>query len=145
MFSNPVLAVHHALALWAAACAERTLPIFEKQCPLDERPRQALRVLRAWVGGDQTMSECRQAAFAAHAAARATNAPAATAAARATGQAAAVAHMYTHAPHAGTYAATAVSLAAPSTEAASARANERAWQWEQLREDLRPLGFPKGK
>jgi hypothetical protein len=57
------------------------------------------------------MVECRKATFAAHAAAREASDLAAVAAARATGQAAAVAHMYTHARHAGEYAVKAASLA----------------------------------
>lgn len=111
-FANPALPVHHALALEAATCAERVLPLFEQAYPDDSRPRCALTTLRAWVLGQASMMDCRQAAFAAHEAARAAQQPAAVAAARAAGQAAAVAHMYTHAPHAAAYAAKAVALAA---------------------------------
>jgi hypothetical protein len=136
-FANPPTAEHRALALWAAACAERVLPVFEGRQPDDARPRLALAALRAWVRGEQTVVQCRQAAFAAHAAARATPDPAATAAARATGQAAAVAHMYSHAPHAAAYAAKAAALTVAPAQAAAAAASERAWQWAQLREDLR--------
>ncbi|RPD44340.1 hypothetical protein DNI29_21785 [Hymenobacter sediminis] len=110
-FANPALPVHHALALEAAACAERVLPLFELAYTDDIRPRHALATLRAWVQGQVSMMDCRQAAFAAHAAARAAQQPAAVAAARAAGQAAAVAHMYTHAPHVATYAAKALTLA----------------------------------
>ena len=109
-FANPALPVHHALALEAANCAEQVLPLFEQACPHDVRPRYAVATLREWVKGQASMMACRQAAFAAHAAARTTNQPAAVAAARAAGQAAAVAHMYTHAPHVATYAAKAVVL-----------------------------------
>jgi hypothetical protein len=111
-FTNPSRPIHHALALEAAASAEKVLPLFEQACPHDTRPRYALATLRAWVQGHATMLACRHAAFAAHAAARAASQPAAVAAARAAGQAAAVAHMYTHAPHAATYAAKAAALAA---------------------------------
>jgi hypothetical protein len=110
-FANPALPVHHALALEAASCAERVLPLFEQVCLHDSRPRYAVATLRAWVQGQASMRACRQAAFAAHAAARTASQPAAVAAARAAGQAAAVAHMYTHAPHVATYAAKAVALA----------------------------------
>ena len=110
-FANPALPVHHALALEAASCAERVLPLFEQAYPHDVRPRNAVITLREWVRGQASMIACRQAAFAAHAAARTAAAwPAAMAAARAAGQAAAVAHMYTHAPHVATYAAKAVAL-----------------------------------
>lgn len=142
-FANPAAEVHHALALWAAACAEHTLGLFEAVRPADPRPRRALEVLRQWVRGERTVGECRAAAFAAHAAARETTAPAAIAAARSSGHAVAVAHMYTHAPHAGEYAAKAASLAAPSAQAV-ARVLERGWQGERLREDLRPIAFPNG-
>lgn len=109
-FANPELPVHHAVALEAASCAERVLPLFEQLYPHDVSPRSAVTTLRAWVRGQASMMACRQAAFAAHAAARAATQPAAVAAARAAGQAAAVAHMYTHAPHVATYAARAVAL-----------------------------------
>ncbi len=109
-FANPALPVHHALALEAASCAERVLPLFEQAHPHDVRPRNAVVILREWVRGQASMIACRQAAFAAHAAARTVTQPAAVAAARAAGQAAAVAHMYTHAPHVATYAAKAVAL-----------------------------------
>jgi hypothetical protein len=87
------------------------MPLFEQLHPADARPRQALATLRAWVQGQASMLACRQAAFAAHAAARAARQPVAVAAARAAGQAAAVAHMYTHAPHVATYAAKALVFA----------------------------------
>ncbi|WP_369073970.1 putative immunity protein [Hymenobacter sediminis] len=90
------------------------LPLFEQAYPDDVRPRHALTTLRAWVQGQASMMDCRQAAFAAHGRQpprRAAHQPAAVAAARAAGQAAAVAHMYTHAPHAAAYAAKALALA----------------------------------
>lgn len=90
------------------------------------------------------MTDCRSAAFAAHAAARsATQAGAAgaTAAARAAGQAAAVAHMFDHSPHAATYAAKAIALHGMEEGGVEA---ERRRQWEMLDPDLRPIGFPKG-
>ncbi|WP_425553191.1 putative immunity protein [Hymenobacter algoricola] len=132
---------HHALALWAAACAEHTLTLFEAELPGDHRPRHALQVVRQWVRGERSMAECRAAAFAAHAAARQATGPAAIAAARSSGHAAAVAHVYTHAPHAGTYATKAAALAAAVPQAAQEL--EREWQREQLRGDLHPLAFPK--
>lgn len=109
-FANPDPATHQALALEAAVCAAQVLPLFEEACPEDTRPRDAVATLVEWVNGRATMMDCRRAAFAAHAAARAANHPAAVAAARAAGQAAAVAHMYTHAPHVAIYAAKAMTL-----------------------------------
>lgn len=141
---NPEPRIHHAIARWAASCAERALPIFEEQRPGDDRPRAAIAALRAWERGELPMTACRTAAFAAHAAARdATDAgaAAAVAAARAAGQACAVAHMFDHSPHAATYAAKAVGLSADGKPAKEA---ERAWQWENLAPELRSIGFPKG-
>jgi hypothetical protein len=143
-WANPEPPIHHTIALWAAACAERALPIFEELRPGDKRPRAAIAALRAWERGDLPMTACRTAAFAAHAAARDASeagVPAAVAAARAAGQACAVAHMFDHSSHAAAYAGKAVGLtgggkAAPDTE--------RAWQWENLAAELRPIGFPKG-
>lgn len=91
------------------------------------------------------MTACRTAAFAAHAAARdatETGAFAAVAAARAAGQACAIAHMFDHAPHAATYAAKAVGI---NGDDQAAQKVERAWQWENLAPELRPIGFPKGR
>lgn len=137
-WANPELPIHNAIALWAASCAERALPIFEAQRPGDDRPR-------AWERGELPMTACRTAAFAAHAAARdatEAGASAAVAAARAAGQACAAAHMFNHSPHAATYAAKAVGLngAGKADQGAA-----RPWQWENLSPELRTIGFPKGR
>ncbi|WP_425319468.1 putative immunity protein [Agreia pratensis] len=50
------------------------------------------------------------------------------------------AHMFDHSPHAATYAAKAVGLYSNDND----RETERAWQWENLAPELRPIGFPKG-
>ena len=142
-WANPEPAIHHALALWAAQCAERALPIFEEGRLGDDRPRAAIEALRAWVRGETPMTTCRTAAFAAHAAARdaaQSGADAAVAAARAAGQAAAVAHMFNHSPHAATYAAKAIGIRYDT----AAHEAERGWQWDALAPDLRHIGFPRG-
>ncbi|MBH0130229.1 putative immunity protein [Salinibacterium sp. NK8237] len=143
-WANPEPSIHHAVALWAADCAERALPIFEELRPDDGRPRAAIAALRAWELGQIPMTACRTAAFAAHAAARdasGADSPAAVAAARAAGQACAVAHMFNHSPHAATYAAKAVGLRGSGK---TDRDAERAWQWKHLDPELRAIGFPKG-
>src|SRR5690349_18622572 len=61
---------HRLLALWAAACAEHVLPLFESVQPADPRPRQAIAQTRAWARGEITMSQSRAAAGHANAAAR---------------------------------------------------------------------------
>lgn len=143
-FANPDLETHRRIALWAAACAEHTLSIFEKENPADERPRRAIEALRQWASGELEMVKCREAAFKAHAAARDARSEASTAAARAAGQAVAVAHMYTHSSYAADYAAKAAGLAAGKNLLEEAKKSERTWQWEQLDEGLRFIGFPKG-
>src|SRR2546423_9831766 len=57
---------HQLLALWAAACAEHVLYLFEAMRPDDPRPRHAIDQARAWVRGELTMSEARAAAGGAH-------------------------------------------------------------------------------
>jgi hypothetical protein len=144
-WTNPERAIHHAIALWAANCAERALRIFEEHRPGDVRPRAAIEALRAWERGELPMTACRTAAFASHAAARdatAAGIPAAVAAARAAGQACAVAHMFDHSPHAATYAAKAAGL---HGEGKLDQDAEREWQWENLAPELRSIGFPKGR
>ncbi len=61
---------HHLLALWAAACAEHVLPLFEAVKPADSRPRHAIEQARAWVRGEITMTQSRAAGGHAMAAAR---------------------------------------------------------------------------
>src|SRR5437016_12162637 len=61
---------HRLLALWAAACAEHVLPLFEAVQPADPRPRQAIAQTRAWARGEIKMSQARAAGGYAMAAAR---------------------------------------------------------------------------
>ena len=53
---------HQLLALWAAACAEHVLDMFESAQPEDPRPRQAIEQARAWVRGEVKMTQARAAA-----------------------------------------------------------------------------------
>ena len=93
------------LAIWAADCAERVLPYFEKEYPKDERPRKAIESARKWVRtGVFRIADVRKAALDAHAAARESSVPAATFAARSAGQAASVPHVVLHARAAASYA-----------------------------------------
>ena len=60
-----------SMASWAADCAQRVLPFFEKAYPLDDRPRKAIETCRTWVRtGVFKMADIRAASLAAHAAAR---------------------------------------------------------------------------
>ena len=144
-FKNPEITIHHDLARWASDCAEHTLNLFEELHPLDKRSRFAIDTIRAWIRNEKTMIECRQAAFSAHHAAREAEEPQAVAAARACGQAAGVAHMYTHCPNAADYAIKAIRLSVSKTEVETTKIVERDWQWDNLRDDLRSIGFPNGK
>jgi hypothetical protein len=83
-----------AIGGWAADCAERALPVYEKHAPSDPRPRAAIAGIRAFAGGGKRTAELRTLALAALAAAREIGDPAAAAAARAAGFAASSA--YTH-------------------------------------------------
>jgi hypothetical protein len=106
---------HRLLALWAAACAEHVLHLFELVQPSDPRPRQADEQIRAWTHGEISMSECRAAGDHAMAAARElSGAP--RYAAFAAGQAAVVAHVAAHERGAAAYAIKAARAAAAGCE-----------------------------
>ncbi|MGW4844647.1 putative immunity protein [Nocardia brasiliensis] len=126
---------HTALALWAAACAEHVLPLFERARPDDARPRAAIDAARAWVRGELTMPEARRAAFAAHDAAHGLEG-AGEYAARSAGHAAATAHAAGHVVHAANYAVKAAQ--ADSSE----DSDERAWQESQVPARLFRVVFP---
>jgi hypothetical protein len=123
---------HRLLAVWAAACAEHVLPLFERSCD-DDRPRCAIEVGRAWARGEVRVGAAQKASVAAHAAARAATDKSAIAAARAAGQGVAAAHAADHSLGAALYGLKAVAAAGISVE------EERAWQLAQLPEQLHEL------
>jgi hypothetical protein len=127
---------HRLLALWAAACAEHVLHLFESEKPADPRPRQAIEQARAWTRGEITMSQARTAAGHANAAARDLSG-AARHAGYAAGQAAAVAHVAAHELGAAAYAIKAARAAVPEGEGAARL--ECRWQRDQLPEVIRDL------
>jgi hypothetical protein len=129
---------HRLLALWAAACAEHVLDLFESALPEDPRPRQAILQIRAWVRGETTMWEARTAAGYANAAARDLR-EAPRYAAYAAGQAAAVAHVAAHELGAAAYAIKAARAAAPQEERVRAERDECRWQRDQLPPAIREL------
>jgi len=122
---------HRALALWAADCAERVLPLFEAEFPEDERPRLALVKLREWANtGEFHMRDVRAASLNAHAAARlAPEGSAARFAARACGQAMATAHVKTHSIAAAWYAVKAMWAKGGNEKQIGM---EREWQFNRL-------------
>lgn len=105
------------MATWAADCAERVLPLFEKMYPQDERPRKAIEACRTWVQtGVFKMADIRGASLSAHAAAREAKEnddDSACFAARAAGQAVATAHVPQHAFGGAYYALKAIAAANP--------------------------------
>lgn len=129
---------HHQLATWAAVCAEHVLPYFEEACSGDDRPRHAIEQARAWARGEITMTQAREAAYAAHAAAREASG-AAKEAARAAGHAVAVAHMADHELGAAAYAIRAVRAAAPEARRDAAGRRECRWQRARLPAAIRAL------
>jgi hypothetical protein len=129
---------HQLLALWAAACAEHVLYLFESVQPSDPRPRRAIEQTRAWARGEIKMSQARAAGGHAQAAARELSG-AARHAAYAAGQAAVVAHVAAHELGAAAYAIKAARAAASAGEGESAGRLECQWQREQLPEAIREL------
>jgi hypothetical protein len=105
---------HRLLALWAAACAEHVLYLFESVQPSDPRPRHAIEQIRAWSRGEITMSQSRSAGGHAMAAARVLRG-AARYAAFAAGQTGAVVHVAAHELGAAAYAIKAARAAASQT------------------------------
>jgi hypothetical protein len=127
-----------SLATWAADCAERVLPFFEKAYPEDDRPRRAIEECRTWVRtGVFRMADIRGVSLAAHAAAReAKGNESACFAAHAAGQAVATAHVPQHA-YGGAYYALKAIVAMNPADAEVKIAKERGWQAQHLPENLR--------
>ena len=129
---------HHLLALWAAACADHVLELFESVRPDDARPRQAIGHARAWTRGEVGMMAARAAGGHAMGAARdLRGAP--RHAAYAAGQAAVVAHVAAHELGAAAYAIEAVRAAAPDGDGVAAGRRECRWQRDQLPQAVRAL------
>ncbi len=86
------------IANWCLDYAQQhILPIYERTCPGDGRPREALIAARDWLAGTIKLPAAKERILAVHAAAReAEENPVAQAATRAVGQAASVIHVATH-------------------------------------------------
>ena len=83
-----------ALAQWAAGCAVRALPLFEKEARRDPRPREALAAIRRFARGVPRDQSLRIVSLAALRAARDVEDEAARLAARAAGYAASTAYLH---------------------------------------------------
>jgi hypothetical protein len=124
---------HHLLALWAAACAEHVLPLFEVARPGDPRPRHAIERARAWARGEIRMTDARTAGGHANGAARDLHG-AARHAAYAAAQAALVAHVAAHELGAAAYA-----IKAAGDDRDEAARRECRWQRDELPVAIRDL------
>jgi immunity protein 5 of polymorphic toxin system len=129
---------HHLLALWAAACAEHVIDLFEAARPDDARPKAAIEAARSWARGEIRMSDARTAGGHANAAARDLRAGPRYAA-YAAAQAALVAHVAAHELGAAAYAIKAVRAGAPAGASEIAGRLECRWQRAQLPDGIRDL------
>ena len=128
---------HQLLALWAAACAEHVLPLFDSVQSDDPRPRAAVDAAKAWARGEMPMMQSRALGGHSMGAARPLHG-APRFAAFAAGQAACVPHVAEHDLGAAAYAIKAV-RAACAAGANLAGLKERDWQREQLPPGIRDL------
>ena len=122
---------HRELMQWAITCAEHVLPLFGEK--IDPRLENALKVAEAWWLGKASVGDARNAAVAAHGAAREASTPASVAVARAVGHAVATAHMADHSLGPVVYGLKAVKAAGGSVEL------ERQWQIDHLPVDVKEL------
>ena len=129
---------YRLLATWATDCSEHILHYFSSQYPDDDRPRRAIEQARAWSRGEISMTQAREAAYAAHDAAKAATG-AAREAARAAGHAVATAHMADHELGAAAYAIRAVRASSTEDTRDEAGRIECQWQRNQLPEAIRAL------
>jgi hypothetical protein len=98
------------LTRWAVGYAKQfILPMWEKHCPQDHRPKDALDAALSWLAGEIKLPAARAAILACHAAARESSGiPAAQAAARAIAHTASIVHTPKHGPGLALYGALAV-------------------------------------
>ena len=82
------------VARWAADSAERVLPLFEAIAPADPRPREAIKIARAFADGERRTRRLFRVAMAAHRAGHEVGDPVALAGARAASLAAATANIH---------------------------------------------------
>ncbi|MDQ2759570.1 MAG: hypothetical protein M3Y17_03785 [Actinomycetota bacterium] len=129
---------HRLLVGWAADCAEHVFHLFTDHHPDDDRLRRAIDQARGWSRRETAMTRAREAAYAAHQAARETSGVAREAA-RAAGHAVATAHMADHELGASAYAIRAVRHGLSDNARESAGHRECRWQRDQLPDAIRNL------
>jgi hypothetical protein len=116
---------------WACACSQHVLPLCKPECI--QKLVNAISVAKFWIKGEVSVGDARNASALAITAAKEFNDPVSIAVARSAGHAVATAHMADHSLGAALYALMAVKFAGKSMEV------ERAWQNEQLPEEIRAL------
>lgn len=116
------------LANWAIHYSEQVLlPIWEKNSPGDERPKEALEAARQWLSGAIKLPEAKKKILECHGAARdAESKSAAQAAARAIGQSASTIHSARHCIGLALYGALAMAYDELGTDAPWDQLDERA-------------------
>ncbi|WP_320128902.1 putative immunity protein [uncultured Sphaerochaeta sp.] len=127
-----VLLDHKTAALWATACAEHVLPLYEALYPGDDRPRVALEAGKAWAKGSLSTFEARKAALSSLDASR-------KAFKDGNSLASEVAHACSHACTTTQNKEYALHTSISACKAAGDQASEQAWQTQCLEELLNPV------
>lgn len=122
---------HHQLMNWAHDCVLHVFTLLGEKT--DQPLVHSLTLAKAWVNGQTTVGEARQASVEAIKIANNTSDPVTKALARAVSHAAATAHMADHALRAITYTLKAVELSGLSME------SEKKWQDEHLSLGIREM------
>ncbi len=137
------------IACWCLQEAEQhMLPIFEKRCPGDDRPRLALLACRDWFQGTAKLPYVKDIILnGCHAAARQLDHdPAAQAAARACGQAASCCHVAAHALGLSFYGTAAIAYDTLGTHQSAEVYNQlAARETARMEADLRMIAAEAGQ
>lgn len=123
---------HKALIHWAIDCVKHGIEIINEK-KIDKRGLDALEVAKKWENGNAAVGEAREAAFAAHDAARECEDKIQQALMRACGHAVATAHMADHALQARIYVLKALKLKGVEI------AKEMEWQIQRADVNIKEL------
>ncbi len=128
---------HRSLIHWAVDCVKHGIEIANEK-DIDERALNALEIAEKWEKGNATVGEAREAAFAAHDAARECEDKIKQALMRACGHAVATAHMADHSLQARKYVLKAVKLTNREI------AKEMEWQIQRADVNIKELLIGNG-
>jgi hypothetical protein len=123
---------HRLLIYWAVDCVKHGIEIANEKS-IDERALKALEIAEKWGKGNATVGEAREAAFAAHNAARECEDKIKQAIMRACGHAVATAHMADHSLKARIYILKALNIKKMEIE------KEMKWQIQKADESIKEL------